>query len=61
MGPDQLRGGIVAEELRKVRTTMEPEKEIEVTPQEFIDLSRQGLIYNPEPTKPSGRRASEEK
>lgn len=51
----------MAEELRKVRTTMEPEKEIEVTPQEFIDLSRQGLIYNPEPTKPSGRRASEEK
>lgn len=49
----------MAEELRKVRTTMEPEKEIEVTPQEFIDLSRQGLIYNPEPK--SGRRTSEEK
>lgn len=37
----------MADELRKVRTTMEPDREIEVTPQEFIDLARQGLIYNP--------------
>jgi hypothetical protein len=37
--PDKPRGKT------KVRTTMQPDKEIEVGPQEFLDLQRQGLLY----------------
>jgi hypothetical protein len=33
----------------KVRTTMEPDHEIEVTEQEALDLKRQGLIHEGSP------------
>lgn len=33
--------------MRKVRTTMEPHREYEVTEQEYTDLERQGLIHKP--------------
>lgn len=29
----------------KIRTTMQPDKEIEVGPQELLDLERMGLVY----------------
>lgn len=42
-------------ETRKVRTTIEPHKVIEVSEQEFTDLSRQGLIAGePDGTEPTG-------
>lgn len=33
---------------KKVRTTMNPGKEIEVGPEEYLDLSRQGLLHKGE-------------
>lgn len=30
---------------RKIRTTMQPDKEIEVDEREYLDLQRQGLIH----------------
>lgn len=37
---------------KKVRTTMRPDREIEVGPEEYLDLSRQDLLHvEPEPTK----------
>lgn len=32
---------------KKVRTTMQPGREIEVGPEEHLDLSRQGLLAEP--------------
>jgi len=40
----QERGRAVAT-LTKVRTTLEPERVIEVDDAELLDLTRQGLIY----------------
>ena len=36
---------------RKIRTTMEPWREVEVSEQEYTDLERQGLIL-PDKAKP---------
>lgn len=46
-------------ELTKVRTTMRPDEEIEVGPQELLDLKRQGLLV--EDDKAAPRRAAAEK
>lgn len=35
----------------KVRTTIEPDKEITVDDAELLDLQRQGLIHDPKQTK----------
>lgn len=32
--------------MTKVRVTMHPDREYDVTPQEFVDLQRQGLLVN---------------
>lgn len=50
--------------MRKIRTTLLPEQEIEVTEQSLLDLSRQGLVLevieDAPPAKPKGtRRAAE--
>lgn len=37
-------------ELRKVRTTMQPNDEIEVDEAEYSELSRQGLLVNDDST-----------
>ena len=46
MGTHQLREMInrMAEKTVKVRTTMRPDQELEVSPQEALDLKRQGLL-----------------
>ena len=47
--------------LRKVRTTIEPDREIEVGPAEYADLHRQGLLVTADPAdKPARRRNSED-
>lgn len=43
--------------MRKVRTTMQPWREIEVSDAEYADLSRQGVLVEDEPSK-SGRTAA---
>lgn len=40
----------------KVRTTMRPHEEIEVSDEEYTDLRRQGLLH--EETKPSSNRSA---
>ena len=39
----------------KIRTTIRPDEEIEVGPEELLDLQRQGLVH--EGTKTEGRAA----
>lgn len=38
--------------MRKVRTTINPNETIEITEQEYTDLSRQGLIADEPESKP---------
>ncbi|MCX5522198.1 hypothetical protein OG342_04855 [Streptomyces bobili] len=38
--------------MRTVRTTMQPDKEIEVGDAEFLDLQRQGLLVDDDNTAP---------
>jgi hypothetical protein len=40
----------VAEEKRKVRTTMQPDTELEVGEAEYTDLKRQGLLIETDET-----------
>lgn len=46
MGANRLKEMIthMAEKTVKVRTTMRPDRELEVSPQEALDLKRQGLL-----------------
>lgn len=44
----------MAENKNKIRTTMQPDEEIEVDDRELLDLQRQGLVH--EGTKAEGRR-----
>jgi len=44
----------------KVRTTIRPEDELEVTPQEELDLERQGLLYKGNATTDEGARRAVE-
>lgn len=43
---------------RKVRTTFEPHREIEVGPAEYLDLARQGLLVKSDTSKEPARRAA---
>lgn len=40
---------MTGERVRKVRTTMQPWREIEVSDAEYLDLSRQGLLIEDPP------------
>lgn len=48
----------MAEKTVKVRTTMRPDRELEVSPQEALDLKRQGFLVEEKAAK---RPAGEEK
>lgn len=48
--------GVQTPETHKIRTTMQPEKEIEVSHEEFVDLTRQGVVYDGAATTAEGAR-----
>lgn len=45
----------------KIRTTIQPDVEIEVEGPELLDLQRQGLVLNTRATTPDGARRAAEK
>ena len=43
---------------RKIRTTMRPWEEVEVSDAEAVDLERQGLVHHQTPTPPTAAPAA---
>lgn len=46
---------------RKVRTTFQPDVELEVGPAEYLDLERQGLLVQDDDKTKAARKGSETK
>lgn len=42
---------------QKIRTTMRPDVEVEVSDADYLDLHRQGLIFDPPKTDPADQPA----
>ncbi len=50
----------MSDDVRKVRTTFQPDVELEVGPAEYLDLERQGLLVQDEEKKTARKGAEKQ-